>query len=58
MPRLAIFAAGFGLGIVATLWAIGRSMGTPETKPKVPAWVHDDEALPPFDPHLWRERMK
>ena len=31
MPRLAIFALGFGLGIAAMLWVIGRSMGTPES---------------------------
>lgn len=26
--KLAAFLAGFGLGILATLWAIGRSMST------------------------------
>ena len=53
--RLAAFLAGFACGIAACLWAIGRSIATPTT---VPAWVHDEEALPPFDPHLWRERMR
>lgn len=53
--KLAAFLFGFALGAASVLWLIGRSI---ESATKVPAWVHDDEALPPFDPHLWRERMK
>ena len=46
--RLAIFAAGFGLGIAATLWAIGRSMGTAASRQH---WI-DEEWQVPVDPYV------
>lgn len=56
MKLAAAFLAGAATGIAVFLFWLGKTMSTGSEK--VPQWVHQEEALPPFDPHLWRERMR
>ena len=43
-----LFALGFVAGIAATIWFIGRSMGTPASRQH---WI-DEEWRVPVDPYV------